>query len=343
LNNFDLVINAAQSKLDVAHSIGSGTLVLVDGSFFGSPTLNNPLRVSAGNCIFSITSRSGNTLTIGSMLEGTVDAALNKNTVVRANMTAGHFQALQTAINQRAHLGNINDTPSASSVGMPLRSVINQTADFMQFSLYNNVVIAGLGATGTIYTYLNNAATKGLVIRAFGAHTANLIELQNSTTAVLTKFDNSGQLYVNGNVYCGNRLYISRSDQSGVPAIFPAYVSYDTSNTLNFYAHTGGYAPINISAAGIYAQSATQTVLIVQGAAGQTANLAEYQGFTGSIYGSISENGYFTTRKNSAPADAELANSEAAFWFDSTPGAAKFMIKAKNSSGAVVTGSINLA
>lgn len=52
--------------------------------------------------------------------------------------------------------------------------------------------------------------------------------------------------------------------------------------------------------------------------------------------------GWIFTRKTAAPADADLAASEMTLWFDSTAGAAKLMIKAKNASGTVVTGSVNL-
>jgi hypothetical protein len=44
-----------------------------------------------------------------------------------------------------------------------------------------------------------------------------------------------------------------------------------------------------------------------------------------------------------APADATLAASELALWFDPTNGAAKLMIKAKQANGTVVTASIALA
>lgn len=57
----------------------------------------------------------------------------------------------------------------------------------------------------------------------------------------------------------------------------------------------------------------------------------------------ISENGYFTTRKNSVPADGEVAASEVALWFDSSNGASKLMIKGKSADGTVVTGSVTLS
>jgi len=89
--------------------------------------------------------------------------------------------------------------------------------------------------------------------------------------------------------------------------------------------------------------TATIIGLIIKGFTAQSANLQEWQDVSANILSTISENGYFTTRKVAAPADAELAASELAFWFDSTAGAAKLMIKAKNASGTVVTGNVALA
>lgn len=57
----------------------------------------------------------------------------------------------------------------------------------------------------------------------------------------------------------------------------------------------------------------------------------------------FNKDGYFMTAKNTVPADADVNTSEAAIWFDNTSGAAKLMIKAKDSSGVVRTGSVTLA
>jgi hypothetical protein len=48
-------------------------------------------------------------------------------------------------------------------------------------------------------------------------------------------------------------------------------------------------------------------------------------------------------RANAAPADADIANGTAAVWFDPTPGAAKFTIRARDSAGNLVTGTVPLA
>lgn len=89
----------------------------------------------------------------------------------------------------------------------------------------------------------------------------------------------------------------------------------------------------------------TSTPFIVNAASGtQTGDLTQWaSNGSATVYCTVSENGYFTTRKNTAPADAELVAGEAAYWFDSTNGAAKFMVKAKQADGTVVTGSIPLA
>jgi hypothetical protein len=52
--------------------------------------------------------------------------------------------------------------------------------------------------------------------------------------------------------------------------------------------------------------------------------------------------GYVLTRKTTAPADTDLAANEMAIWFDSTNGAAKMMIKAKQANGTVVSGNVSL-
>ena len=46
--------------------------------------------------------------------------------------------------------------------------------------------------------------------------------------------------------------------------------------------------------------------------------------------------------EGSEPADAELGNSQFAFWIDDTEGTPEIDVKAKDSAGTVYTGSINL-
>lgn len=55
----------------------------------------------------------------------------------------------------------------------------------------------------------------------------------------------------------------------------------------------------------------------------------------------MNQDGIFTS-KNAAPVDANVANGQAFFWLDATPGATKLMVKAKDSGGTVRTGSLAL-
>ncbi len=98
-----------------------------------------------------------------------------------------------------------------------------------------------------------------------------------------------------------------------------------------------------IAALGVQAISGSLPALVGRGAAGQSGNIVEWQDSTGAVQGTVSENGYWTTRKTAAPADAELAAGEMALWLDATNGASKLKIKAKSANGTVVTGEVALA
>ncbi|SES47256.1 hypothetical protein [Rhizobium sp. NFR03] len=77
---------------------------------------------------------------------------------------------------------------------------------------------------------------------------------------------------------------------------------------------------------------------------GQTGNLMEVTNNAGSVvFSRLDKNGVFMTSKTSAPADADISTGEMALWFDSTSGAAKLMIKAKDAGGTVRTASVALA
>jgi hypothetical protein len=108
--------------------------------------------------------------------------------------------------------------------------------------------------------------------------------------------------------------------------------------TLGLYLKGGvGYSTTVVS------QSTAVPTLVVKAVASQTASLQEWQDSSANVLSRLNKDGYFMTRKSAAPADADLATGEAALWLDGTIGASKLMVKAKNSAGTVVTGSIPLA
>jgi hypothetical protein len=133
---------------------------------------------------------------------------------------------------------------------------------------------------------------------------------------------------------------------AGSAGSFGFSIYADASNRIVFgTAPSGtGYLPPTLTdQVLVNVGAAARKGVVVKAAASQTANLAEWQASDGTtIHATVSENGYVTTRKTAAPADAELATGEAAYWFDPTAGAAKFMVKAKDANGTVVTGSMSL-
>lgn len=127
------------------------------------------------------------------------------------------------------------------------------------------------------------------------------------------------------------------------------------SSEIHMFADPGGGAPggasfavgvLENTAIGIFAVgSADPSIkgMIVRGRGSQSGNLLEIQSSASAYLSGFTENGYFTTRKAAAPADAELSAGEVAIWFDPTNGAAKVMFKAKETGGTVRTGEVALA
>lgn len=85
----------------------------------------------------------------------------------------------------------------------------------------------------------------------------------------------------------------------------------------------------------------TTAGLALLGTAAQAANMLQI-GTGVTIWSRFDKAGYFMTRKVAAPADADLAASELAVWFDSTNGSPKLMLKAKQANGTAVTGGLLL-
>jgi hypothetical protein len=103
------------------------------------------------------------------------------------------------------------------------------------------------------------------------------------------------------------------------------------SNLNTTVMSVGAVGPVTVKPA------ATSSGLIVQGAASQSGNLTEWKDSSGAVLSTVSENGYFTTRKTAAPADAELATSELSFYLDNTAGFPRPTFKGKDSAGAAFT------
>ncbi|HET6572271.1 MAG TPA: hypothetical protein VFG68_01625, partial [Fimbriiglobus sp.] len=222
----------------------------------------------------------------------------------------------------------------------------------------------------------SGAAVTPLAVKGASGQTANLTEWQSSTgTALMTvtpyapPWGSATQLtFKMPGAIAQTEMYLRPWDTGGgwCRGLIFAGDSYNEVACTGQYRAANGFLP-NITAndvalvsgglkhtleAGhcllysggtvfIFGQSAANVPLVSRGKASQTANLQEWQDSSANVLATVSENGYFTTRRTTAPADAELANGELTFWYDEAN--AKFKIKAKNNSGAVVTGEVALS
>lgn len=89
-------------------------------------------------------------------------------------------------------------------------------------------------------------------------------------------------------------------------------------------------------------QNAGDISLILKAPAAPTVDIFQAKDSASAILSRLDKSGYFMTKKVAAPADADLTNGEMAIWLDPTNGAAKFMIKAKQTDGTVRTGLVLL-
>lgn len=110
MTTFDTYINNVYATLSSAHESGATSLVLDSGqgAQFGSsfPMLVTAITfatyrtTSEQSCIFTVTNRSGDTLTVaGTPAEGTLDPGFDVGDIVEMRFTAGEANQITSAIN----------------------------------------------------------------------------------------------------------------------------------------------------------------------------------------------------------------------------------------------------
>ena len=100
----------------------------------------------------------------------------------------------------------------------------------------------------------------------------------------------------------------------------------------------------NVSQSGVHSLgvAADATQLFVNGGSNTVRDVIQAVGASGR--GGVQKDGGLFTNLQSAPPDAALfENGRLILWFDSTHGAAKLMVKAKDATGSIVTAAVALA
>lgn len=144
---------------------------------------------------------------------------------------------------------------------------------------------------------------------------------------------------------------VSANDQEAI-FFWPANMGGGTVSGVNNWGRGSCVRNTNVASDYIYmkggqqllapATSTTIPTFMVKAGAANTGNLLEVEATNAAIGFRVNYNQYPIVAKNSAPADADLAANECAWWFDATNGAAKAMFKGKTANGTVVTGSLPL-
>lgn len=217
----------------------------------------------------------------------------------------------------------------AASLVTALPAPVGQTALTVaagdaRYSLGGQSVVLAPGSS-VVNTIQATGNFIGLVVKKFAGQAVDLQRwLSNDGTTVLASVSASGLLTAAG---------MAVSAGLGIASQF-----YSEINNVNSYIEMGA-GSVKV----IGRTSTANIIMFVKGMAAQAGNLQQWQDVNDVILATVSENGYFTTRKNVVPADAELVAGEAAYWLDSTNGACKFMIKAKQADGTVRTAAVALA
>ncbi len=131
----------------------------------------------------------------------------------------------------------------------------------------------------------------------------------------------------------------------GTGATFKNFCWMQTNGAVGVgtYFGVGSADSTAVIAADCVASNVNAKGILARGKSGQVGSLFEVQDNTSAVLSRFDKNGYFMTRKTTAPADADLANGELSLWLDSTNGAAKLMVKAKQADGTVRTAAVALA
>jgi hypothetical protein len=132
----------------------------------------------------------------------------------------------------------------------------------------------------------------------------------------------------------------------GSGATSQSYIVQGGTTIGRFYSTgrtTLGGADVAGATLSVYSPSTTYDVVQIRKFAGSSQKMLHLLDESNQTLHKFDKNGYSITAKTSAPADADLAAGELAYWFDSTNGAAMARFKGKQANGTVVSGAVALA
>nr|MBP7807395.1 hypothetical protein [Candidatus Saccharibacteria bacterium] len=308
-NNYGIAIGTANTQaLWIGNTADSTTAS--NGIGFGISRDTNLYRSAADTLRTDDTFISGTRIGINTSTFGT-----NNRLTVNANTTTDNLAALQIntgattnkgLVIQRSAGQTANLQEWQSSTGSVLTYI--DASGFLNSPRFkentNGVVIGGAASpeAGTnVLVESTGASNKALVVKGFTGQTANLQEWQSSTGTALTTVTSSGEMrfYSDATNYAaiaaqtGGSLLINTVTGGSITIVPDSNLNLGTVNTGQILmGRTGTDIPIALrGTTTLSVVSASSRPLTIRGAAGQTANLTEWQNSSSTVLGSIGATG----------------------------------------------------
>lgn len=268
-------------------------------------------------------------------VDGTDNCAIGREAL--SSNTSGTYN---TAVGQRSM--NLNVTGSQNTA-IGFRTLMGANPQNSVAIGYGALQGAGSGSTGNVGVGWSalNAVSNG--DQNVGVGNASLINVTTGLNNVaMGTHSLRSMITTSNNVGIG---FETGYDPAGV------LVNATVSGTRNTFVGTQTGAadssdPSDVTVLGYRAVAGASGTAIGSGAsAGGSGSTALGKGVSTTVANQIAigtSAEHILLKTAAPPADASLAASQFTIWLDATAGAAKLMVKAKNASGTVVTGSVNL-
>jgi hypothetical protein len=212
--------------------------------------------------------------------------------------------------------GNSLFATSATAVPLIAKGAASQTANLQQWqnsagtitSFVDELGFLRIGPTSVggmlgILSYGNT--TRLMVLRAAASQSANIIEIQDSTSTVLSRFKSDGDLSIDNAagsaVLAWNILDFSRASTNYISASNPAgLLAFRTGGAINrMLISSTGRVVIADSATDpgstvrlkVQSSGGTERVMVLQGGASQTADLQQWQSSAGIVLAGVESAG----------------------------------------------------
>jgi hypothetical protein len=243
------------------------------------------------------------------------------------------------SISQTTTKGTLNVTGTIPS-GTTIVSVTNATTVVLSAAATAsgtgiNFLIGGRAPTSTqqLFTIYDTNGTSKRYEFALGKYTGVVPHSIQSNDAA------AQSLLVTAAVGQTSEIFTVLKDGSGSGALS---VTANGTVAARFGSSLTNAGNTAANAVGITNNGTTTHSLYITRGASQTGDQISLRDSGGALQSRFNKDGVIMT-KAAAPADADVTTGELAFWFDSTSGAAKLMVKAKDAGGTIRTGSVTLA